>query len=124
SKAGPTPRCRITKGGTRARSRWRWAGRSWRTSFPRRPELADGFVDRVDETLQHVLIHRRRDGAHATRRHQHTVVDEPQQKVARLLLVGRGHRPVVDHRLLREVNREQRAHAVDLGLHSMRCEYL
>src|SRR5690348_17383139 len=51
-------------------------------------ELGDRDVDRVDEALDVVLAHRRRQRAHQTRRHQHPVVQEAEEEVTRLLFVG------------------------------------
>src|SRR5437868_10427436 len=51
--------------------------------FPARAQLGDDRVDGVDELMDLMLAHGRRDGAHPARRHQNAVVDEPEEKVTR-----------------------------------------
>src|SRR5256885_13213138 len=99
----------------RARLRYVFSSTQATTRYSRRRFLAgdpvllprgDDVVDRIDELLDVVLAHRRREGAHRSWRHQDAVIDEPEKEIAGLLLVGSRHRPVIDHRLVREMQGE------------------
>src|ERR1051325_3628152 len=81
---------------------------------PARLQFADHRVHRVDELLDVVLTHRSEERAHSAGRHQHAVVDQAEEKISGLLLVGGRHRAVVDHWPVGEMKREHGACAVHL----------
>src|SRR6266571_5317553 len=85
-----------------------------RVLVPTRAQLGDDCVDGVDELLDVVLGHRRRKRTHPTRRHQHAVVHKPNEEISGSLLVRAGNASVVDHRPVREMQREHRASRIHL----------
>src|SRR5260370_32460940 len=55
--------------------------------LPAGPQLGDDRIDGVDVLLDVLLGHRRRQGSHRTWRHQDTMVHQPEEEIARHLLV-------------------------------------
>src|SRR6266480_5754115 len=92
----------------------RYSRRRFLVGRPALLPLGYDVVDGIDELLDVVLAHRRREGAHRSWRHQDAVIDEPEKEIASLLLVGSRHRPVIDDRLVREMQGEHRSGAVHL----------
>ena len=85
-----------------------------RACFPARAKLGEDRVDGVDELVDVVLGHRRRQRTHPARRHEDAVVHEPEKEVTRALLVRAGDTSVVDHGPLGEMEREHGAGRIDL----------